>query len=109
MNSLKRTVLLGFSGGRTAADLRAAALRGEGSSKDLSEITCWIAWDLFHEGRRIPVKPNPTCHFPPFLFRNFKLNLLKLIEIFQLLRKTREGERKEEHLFLSGNGGNLHE
>jgi len=42
-----------ISAGRVEAG---GGLEGVGSSKDLREMTCWIAWDLFQDGLRIPVQ-----------------------------------------------------
>lgn len=82
-----RTVLVEFKGGRTTADLRTAAFEGEGegSSKDFSEITCWIACDLFHDGLRIPVK---------IIHVSLSFLLKKKSHNFQFLKSRREVKLK---------------
>ena len=50
----------GFSGSGAAIFCRITAAAspesGRDSSRVLSEMTCWIACDLFHEGRLMPVR-----------------------------------------------------
>ena len=79
-----------------------ASESGVVSRRVFSEITCWIACDLFHDGRRIPaIFSFPFSQLPSRSFTH-KLDAYR--------ETQRERERESEwDLFLWGNVGTLRE
>lgn len=114
----------GFAGWETRILRRIPAPESSpGSKRALRERTCWIAWDLFQEGLRIPVTTRVSRHSRREKKKALREPRIQKLTLYMIhLCKIREEDppredkngrrnrtRKEPNLSLWGICGNLRE